>query len=168
MMMDEQSPPAESPTEDPLVARVRELDSTARQARVTANRPSVEVSADVLVGFMTRLKQESDLHFDMLCSHTVVDWLEEELFQLVYQLYSTRHQNYLQVSVFVSRDNPEVPSVSGVWKVAEWQEREAYDLFGILYDDHPDLRRLFLEDDWEGFPLRKDYKDDFMLDGPKI
>jgi NADH-quinone oxidoreductase subunit C len=68
------------------------------------------------------------------------------------------------VSVFVGREKPVVPSVSSLWMIAEWQEREVYDLFGVLYDNHSDLRRLFLEDDWVGHPLRKDYQDDFMLD----
>jgi NADH:ubiquinone oxidoreductase subunit C len=66
----------------------------------------------------------------------------------------------------VARDNPLVPTVMDIWPIAEWQEREVYDLFGVLYDGHPDLRRLFLEDDWVGFPLRKDYEDDFMLEPP--
>ena len=66
-----------------------------------------------------------------------------------------------------ARDAPVAPTVSRSWPAAEWQEREAYDLMGILYDEHPDLRRLFLEDDWQGFPLRKDYRDPDMLEFPK-
>jgi NADH-quinone oxidoreductase subunit C len=63
----------------------------------------------------------------------------------------------------VPRDAAVVPSLASVWPIAEWQEREVYDLMGILYADHPDLRRLFLDDDWQGFPLRKDYEDDYIL-----
>ena len=82
-------------------------------------------------------------------------------------LHSTIHGHSLFVTVVVPRDDPTVPTVSDVWPTAHWQEREAYDLLGILYDDHPDLRRLFLEDDWQGFPLRKDYHDDDMLELPQ-
>jgi NADH:ubiquinone oxidoreductase subunit C len=68
--------------------------------------------------------------------------------------------------VKVPRQNPIAPSVHLLWPIAEWQEREVYDLFGVKYAGHPDLRRLFLEDDWKGFPLLKDYKDDFTLERP--
>ena len=95
-----------------------------------------------------------------------MDWLAEEKFELVYQLFSLKYNRYLMVSVFIPRDKPEIPTVSSVFPIAEWQEREVYDLMGIIYTDHPDLRRLFLEDDWVGYPLRKDYEDDFMLDRP--
>ncbi len=67
----------------------------------------------------------------------------------------------------VPRGEPVAPTVSALWPIALWQEREAFDLMGVLYDDHPDLRRLFLEDDWVGYPLRKDYKDDYMLRDPR-
>jgi NADH-quinone oxidoreductase subunit C len=107
------------------------------------------------------------LSFDMLCTHTAVDWLGEDRFELVYVLYSTKHRHYVTVSTSIPRDKPEASSVSSIWRIAEWQEREVYDLMGVLYSGHPDLRRMFLEDDWVGFPLRKDYKDDFMLGLPE-
>jgi len=152
---------------DDLIGRVTALEDTVEPARKKSDRPAVDVKAGALLGLVEKLLREPDLAFDMLLAHTAVDWLDEGEFELVYQLYSTHHRHYLQVSVFVPRDNPVVPTVSGVWPVAEWQEREVYDLFGVLYDDHPDLRRILLEDDWEGFPLRKDYQDDFMLSEPE-
>ena len=82
---------------------------------------------------------------------------EQGHFECIYNLYSTTHGHRLLVSVSVPRDNPVVPSVASLWAIAEWQEREVFDLMGVLYDGHPDLRRLFLEDDWQGYPLRKDY-----------
>jgi len=78
-------------------------------------------------------------------------------FECLYNLYSTTHGHRLLVSVSVPRDNPVLPSVASLWAIAEWQEREVFDLMGVLYEGHPDLRRLFLEDDWQGHPLRKDY-----------
>jgi NADH-quinone oxidoreductase subunit C len=71
------------------------------------------------------------------------------------------------VSVSVPRANPVAPTVSTIWEIAQWQEREVYDLFGVRYEGHPDLRRLFLDDNWQGHPLRKDYQDDDMLELPK-
>ena len=89
--------------------------------------------------------------------------IAENEFELLYRLYSLKTLAMLVVFTSIPRENPVIPTVSSVWRIAEWQEREVYDLFGILYDNHPDLRRVFLEDAWEGFPLRKDYQDDFML-----
>ena len=116
---------------------------------------------------MERLRDEPAAAFDLLLDHTVIDWLERGLFELVYNLYSTRHGHYLMVSTLVPRDNPIAPTVSNVWPIAHWQEREVYDMFGVQYDGHTDLRRVFLDDDWQGFPLRKDYSDPDMLELPK-
>lgn len=146
-----------------LVTRVIASFPNAKPYQRNSDCPSAQVPADHLLQLMEKLRGESEFAFDMLCSHTVVDRLAEGVFELVYHLYSTEKRKHLMVSTSVPRDNPLAPTVSSVWSIAEWQEREAYDLFGILYDNHPDLRRVFLEDDWKGFPLRKDYEDDFML-----
>jgi NADH-quinone oxidoreductase subunit C len=137
------------------------------ESRGGINKPAIRVPAEGLPKFMGALRDRPELAFDLLITHTAVDWIDENRFELVYVLHSTVHGHYLVVTTVVPRDEPIVPTVSGVWPIAEWQEREAYDLFGILYDDHPDLRRVFLEDDWQGFPLRKDYRDEFMLERPK-
>ena len=149
-----------------LLAAVLAAESSAKPREKT-DRPAVEVPAEVLVKLMTKLRDDASFSFDMLCDHTAIDWLAQGKFELTYQLYSTKHQHYLMVSVSVPRENPVVPTVSKVWDIAEFQEREVYDMFGVLYDGHSDLRRLFLEDDWKGFPLRKDYKDEFMLERPE-
>jgi NADH-quinone oxidoreductase subunit C len=147
-----------------LLDTVMALHPGVKPLEEGVDRPSVVVPPSALLDVAKKLHDTEDLRFDMLCSHTAVDRIEAGQFELIYQLYSTKFRHYLMLSVTVSRENPVVPSVSSVWKIAEWQEREAYDLFGVLYENHPDLRRLFLEDDWEGYPLRKDYKDDFMLE----
>ncbi|MEW6750339.1 MAG: NADH-quinone oxidoreductase subunit C [Candidatus Latescibacterota bacterium] len=137
------------------------------EARDKADRPAVRVPREQLAAVAERLRQDPELAFDLLLDHTGIDWLAEARFELVYNLYSTQHGHYLTLTVLVPRDDPTVPTVSHVWPIAQWQEREVYDLLGVLYDDHPDLRRLFLEDGWQGFPLRKDYQDDDMLELPK-
>lgn len=131
-----------------------------------ANSAAVQVPAEALLEIMSKLKNEPSLSFDMLLSHTAVHWPNDGQFELLYRIYSTTLRHHLLVTTRIPIDRPLVASLSTLWRIAEWQEREVYDLFGVLYGGHPDLRRLFLEDDWQGFPLRKDYKDDFMLEGP--
>jgi NADH/F420H2 dehydrogenase subunit C len=131
-----------------------------------SNRTAVTIPLDKWSAVAKILKTDSQFDFDMLCDHLAIDWPEENFIELVYQLYSSQHAHYLVVCVKVPRQNPIAPSVHLLWPIAEWQEREVYDLFGVKYAGHPDLRRLFLEDDWKGFPLLKDYKDDFTLERP--
>jgi NADH-quinone oxidoreductase subunit C len=148
-----------------LLAAVLALDADVRP-KEKADRPAVTVPRAKLSRLMLRLRNHPQLAFDMLCAHTAVDWPAENRIELFYYLYSTSHRHYALVCADVPRERPEIETVSTVWRIAEWQEREVYDMFGVLYASHPDLRRLLLSDDWEGFPLRKDYKDDFMLEKP--
>jgi NADH-quinone oxidoreductase subunit C len=122
------------------------------------------VPVDKLLGLMRQLCEDGRFAFDMLLDHTIVDYPKEGRFELVYNLYSTSHGHSLMVMSDVSRQEPVAPTMENIWPAAHWQEREAFDLFGVLYDEHSDLRRLFLEDDWNGYPLRKDYKDEDMLE----
>jgi NADH:ubiquinone oxidoreductase subunit C len=78
---------------------------------------------------------------------------------MVYHLSSTVHRHTLVVKIKLPRENPVIPTVSDIWRTAEFHEREAYDLMGVVFTNHPDLRRLFMTDDWQGWPLRKDYED---------
>lgn len=149
-----------------LIETILAMESAA-QPREKADRPAVQVPIERLLPLMQRLRDDAALAFDMLLDHTAIDWIDRGVFELVYNLYSTTHGHYLMVTTMVPREKPVAPTMSNLWLIAHWQEREAYDLMGIQYDEHPDLRRLFLEDDWQGFPLRKDYKDDHMLELPK-
>ena len=142
------------------------LEPTAAR-REKADRPAVQVPPEKLAALALALRDEPALAFDLLLDHTAIDWLAENRFELVYVLYSTVHGHYLMLTTSVPRETPVVPTLSAVWPIAHWQEREVFDLMGVQYDDHPDLRRLFLEDEWQGHPLRKDYKDDYMLGLPK-
>jgi NADH:ubiquinone oxidoreductase subunit C len=142
------------------------LEPTAAR-REKADRPAVHVPPEKLAALALALRDAPALAFDMLLDHTAIDWLAEGRFELVYNLYSTVHGHSLLVTTTVPRASPVAPTVSAVWPIAHWQEREVFDLMGVQYDNHPDLRRLFLEDEWQGYPLRKDYKDDYMLGLPK-
>ena len=86
-----------------------------------------------------------------------VDYLKDNKIQVVLHLYSYTHRHQIVAKVDVPRDNPTMPSVEGLWKAANWQEREIYDLLGVVFTGHPDLRRLLMPEDWIGHPLRKDF-----------
>jgi len=104
---------------------------------------------------------KKNLQFTFLETVTAVDWPERvPRFDVVYQLLSIPNQCYLRLKVRVGQrreNHPELPSVTGVWPGANWYEREVYDLFGIVFTDHPDLRRILMPEDWTTYPLRKDY-----------
>lgn len=139
------------------------LQALLPEASFPANPQYTEVviPADKLVSVCTELKTLPDLHFDYLISLTAVDWKDH--FMMVYHLSSTVHQHLLVLKVRIDeRENPEVDTVSGLWKTAEYHEREVFDLFGIRFRNHPDLRRLFLEDGY-GYPLRKDFADESRM-----
>jgi NADH-quinone oxidoreductase subunit C len=104
-----------------------------------------------------RLRSEKGLEFDYLFCVTAIDWKTH--FTMVYHLSSTVHRHTLVVKVKLDHTNPGIATVSDIWRTAEFHEREAYDLMGVLFEGHPDLRRLFMTDDWNGWPLRKDYED---------
>lgn len=106
---------------------------------------------------MHALHRDPDLSFDFIFCLTCVDWKTH--FTMVYHLRSLAHRHMVVVKVKLDRTNPEISSVCGTWRTAELLEREVFDLFGVKFKHHPDLRRLILTDDWVGYPLRKDYDD---------
>ena len=97
--------------------------------------------------------------FDMLADLCGADRGPEEdpRFEVNYHLFSTRHHNRLRLKVLLSEDDTHVETVSTIWKTADWHERETYDMFGVIFDNHPDLRRILLPSDFDGHALRKDY-----------
>lgn len=119
--------------------------------------PSSKVPPEALLEICTWLAAEPELHFDSLMCVSGVDYGAALHLGVVYHLFSMRHHHRLCLKVDLPRDNPRVPSLALLWRVADWLERETYDMFGIVFDGHPDHRRILCPDDWEGFPLRKDY-----------
>jgi NADH/F420H2 dehydrogenase subunit C len=125
--------------------------------------PEVIVTADQVHNLMKSLKSNPETRFDYLFNQTAAD--RKDGFHMVYHITSSVHKHSIMVKVILAdKANAAIPTVSDVWKAAEFYEREIFDLFGIRFENHPDLRRIFLEEDWVGYPLRKDYKDSFTLE----
>jgi NADH-quinone oxidoreductase subunit C len=135
-----------------------------------ALQPSVVVAADAIAEVAAFVKDEADLSFDNLMCQGVVDFPKETppRLEVVYHLYSYRHDHVFVLKVHVSREDPVVPTVEHVWGVANWHEREAYDMFGVRFAGHTDLRRILLPDDWVGYPLRKDWEDPELYNGMHV
>jgi NADH/F420H2 dehydrogenase subunit C len=109
-----------------------------------------------------QLKEDTSTSFDYMFCQTGIDWLEN--MEIVYHLRSTSHGHEVVVRTQITdRENPTVDSVYDLWKTADFHEREIFDLLGVRFNNHPDLRRIFLDDDWEGYPLRKDYVDEINI-----
>lgn len=105
------------------------------------------------------LYQNPSTYFDMLSCVTGVDnGVEASTMEVVYNLYSVPFNHHLMLKVILPRENPEVDSVCTIWRAADWLEREVFDMYGIKFSGHPDLRRILMPADWEGYPLRKDFK----------
>jgi NADH-quinone oxidoreductase subunit C len=105
------------------------------------------------------LHDDPDLYFDYLIDVCGVDYLgkKEKRFEVVYHLYSIKHRRMIRLKAEVGEEDLTIDSVTSVWIGANWHERETFDLFGITFSGHPDLRRILMPEDWEGHPLRKDY-----------
>lgn len=122
---------------------------------------TVTVKKENIVEICNYLK--TALAFNMLTDVTAVDYLgQEPRFMMVYNVYSIPNKDRLRIKAPVSEDGCTIDTVSTVWSTAEWLEREVFDLFGIKFNNHPDLRRILMTEDWVGHPLRKDYP----LQGP--
>ncbi len=117
----------------------------------------IEVDAERIAGVARFLADDPDLEFDCLTNLSGVDYPTKRSIEIVYRLFSYRHRHELTVKVDADREQPRVPTVEGVWPAANWLEREVYDLLGVEFVGHSDLRRILLPDDWVGHPLRKDY-----------
>jgi len=125
-----------------------------------ASPNALVVEKDNLLQIANLLYGHQELYFDMLSCITGIDnGVEAATMTIAYNFYSIPFEKSLMLKVEIPRDNDaEIPSLTGIWKTANWHEREIYDLLGITFTDHPDLRRILMPTDWEGHPLRKDYQ----------
>ena len=153
---------------------VSKFGDAIRGLKTDTKDPWIEVASSSIAAVSEFLRSETGLEFDSLNDLTGADWLEtdpkkkspcEPHVEVVYHLYSYSQKHRCKLKVKLPRwkdgqigELPEVPSVAHVWAVADWHEREAYDLVGILFTDHPGLKRILCPEDWEGHALRKDYE----------
>jgi NADH-quinone oxidoreductase subunit C len=126
--------------------------------------PSVDLQTTVfvpgerVVEIARVLRDRPELRFEFLAEITAIDfWPREPRFEVIYLLVSIEHKLRLRMKVRLAGPDAHLPTLSGLWPAANWLEREVWDMFGIVFDDHPDPRRLLMPEDWEGFPLRKDF-----------
>ncbi len=132
---------------------------------------SVIVKKDQILAILAFLHDDPSMSLDHLQDLTAVDYAKkkEVRFEVVYSLYSMRHRHRIRIRAQVPENDPKIDSSVSLWAGANWHERECFDMFGIVFSGHPDLRRILMPEDWEGFPLRKDYPlkgPDFDKDWP--
>ena len=135
----------------------KEFPGAISEAVIFRNLPSLNVAKEHLVAVCQFLKSPDGGAYTLLTDETAADYPKrEKRFDIIYHLYSFERNNRLRLRVQVGAGE-KVPSVTGVWPTANWLEREIYDMFGVVYEGHPDLKRILLPDEWVGHPLRKDY-----------
>ena len=159
----DEGPKPEDASGHPLVKQLRErFGDTVAGAFTFLGQLSVHVRADAIVEVCRALRDDAETPFDFLSDLTCVHWPERDdaPFEVVYNLYSISKNERVRLKVAAGEGG--VESVTSVWPTANWLEREVYDLFGLKFNGHPDLRRLLLPKDWDGHPLRKDYPLEFM------
>lgn len=149
------------------------MDKEALKARISGMVPAAEfqenkqfvtfiIPAEQMHDLAGKLKSDPELAFDYLFCLSGVDW--PKYLEVVYHLESTLHKHQLVLKVRTAdRENAALDTVCDIWRTAELHEREVYDLLGVRFNNHPDLRRFFLEEGWVGHPLRKDYKDEVNI-----
>ncbi len=127
-----------------------------------AGQVAVSLKKDAIKDVCLFLRDEPSLKLDHLADLTAVDYSRYpgdtgQRFEVVYNLISTTHRHRIRLKARVPEADPRIATVTSVWNTANWHERETYDLMGIIFEGHPDLRRILLAEDWEGHPLRKEY-----------
>ena len=140
-----------------MIDIIQKIDS---EAKVVANSTPETILVSKLTEVATELFNNPETYFDQLSCVTGIDnGADAKTMEVIYHLYSIPFNRSLALKVILPRDNPLVASLSSIWKSANWLERETFDMYGIIFENHPDLRRILMPADWDGFPLRKDYKE---------
>ena len=143
----------------PEVACLQAWNPAAVQgAKFDRNELTIYVERTTLRGACVALRDNASLHYDSLADVTCVDWFPQEpRFEAVYHLFSTVTKKRVRLKVRLAGDDAAVDSLTPIWPGADYFEREVFDLFGVRFNEHPNLKRILMPDNWEGHPLRKDY-----------
>ncbi len=138
------------------------VEVTFAESEVPTQFLTAEVSSENAHALISELKNNSDTSFDYMFCQTGIDFPEH--IEVLYHLRNTQNNSEIVVKAKIKdRENPAIGSVFDLYKTADFHEREIFDLFGVKFNTHPDLRRILLDDDWEGYPLRKDYVDEVNI-----
>jgi len=147
--------PAPTPWDSPLVAKYKQVYGSGINPLTHLGQNYLEVDRSLIPNILQRLRD--DEHFDYCVDVTAVHYPKrEKAFDVIWILYSFERNERIRVKTQIA-DGESVPSAEPIWTTCNWLEREVYDMFGIKFDGHPDLKRILLPDGWKGFPLRKDY-----------
>ena len=145
-------------TPEELVAHLQEADASfVERSEVQYGQANVSVPRDRWVACATHLRDCGRCKMDMFNFMAGVDWPEQNEIEVIAHLYSVRRQHHLNMRIRVARDGGSVPTLSGVWRGANWHERETAELYGVDFEGHPHLVKLLLPEAFEGYPLRKDF-----------
>lgn len=140
---------------DKLKAHFGESNIVASEFR---DELTVVVPKERIVEICRFLKEDPELNFDLLADVFGIDMnTPEKRFGVIYNMFSLSNKHRLRLKTFTEEDDPKVPTVTGIWGTANWHERETYDMFGIIFEGHPDLRRVYMPEEFEHHPLRKDF-----------
>jgi len=143
---------------DALEAACPVFEQAVSKIVVDRDELTLEVEREHFLALITTLRDDPSLRFELLSSVSGVDYLHtEKRLHSVYHLMSMTYRRRIRLEVAVTVEDPHLPSVTPLYPTADWQEREAFDMFGIVYDGHPSLTRILMPDDWDGHPQRKDY-----------
>jgi len=138
------------------------IEITIPESEVETQYLTIEVSSENIHQLISELKNNSNTSFDYLFCQTGIDFPAH--LEVIYHLRSTTHNHEIVVKAKIDgREKAVIDSVYDLYKTADYHEREIFDLFGIKFNNHPDLRRILLDDEWEGYPLRKDYVDEINI-----
>ena len=151
---DAEAPPSDNPNQ-----KFGKMIEDTFQGSLDAelNDTHIQLKPDNWFEIAKWLKSEPSLYFDSLQCQTGMD-VGENMLEARYNLHSMTHDHKIEIRIAVSRDKANIPSIEQIWRIGDWFERETYDMFGIFFDGHRDHRRMLLPEDWEGYPLRKDYE----------
>ena len=143
----------------PVLRRLLDLlPDAVQETHARLGDATARVAASRILEVLETLRDDPELEFEMLTDVTAVDYLgQEPRFEMVYHLYSVAKNRRLRIKARVAEPSPEIDSAAGLWASANWMEREVWDLYGIRFKGHPDLRRILLYEGFDGHPLRKDY-----------
>jgi NADH-quinone oxidoreductase subunit C len=143
---------------DALAAAYPEFDAAVTKIVVDRDELTLYVTKEHIRSVARTMRDDPALRFELLANLSGVDYIGSvNRFHVVYNLTSMTYRRQVRLETSASLDDPHVPSVTGVYPGADWQERETYDMFGVIFDGHPALTRILMPDDWDGYPQRKDY-----------